>query len=338
MRRRASGVLVPMAPPFVRPAPRPQPSLGAYDPDDAGGVVSRSCPPEQTLPPDMWRGDFGGVTLAVDPNTVPLVDGCNTTPRNMMMSFLLPQYARLWQDIILTEHCWRSYTRFHLDRWWWEHAGLGPTQAVQLMAYIHGSYALTTSYWGMGTSDGQQDLNGALALLMPTLNALIAAGPTVCERTILIVCEETNSCMSPATLDALVVAIAPICRGAGIRLRHHFTARYPAWPNGGSPVDFWARQSALGVEGLCYQAIPTDPAGTMAAAMWDARRYMGQADPNLKLTAFELCAEEQLYGRRTEQDGCRLGLELTFATRGDTNYPPVDGYGGGGCRLDGSPL
>lgn len=285
----------------------------------------------------MWRGDFGGVTLNVDPETVPQVPGCNTTPKNMMMSFLLPFYERKWQDIQLTEHCWRSYNTFHLDWLNAATAGLSPTQFAQLMAYVQ-SWGFRTSYWGMGTPAGQQDLNGALALLMPVLNALIALGPKVCEQTILLFCEETNSCMSPATLDALVVAIAPICRANGIRMRHHFTSRYPAWPNGGSPVDFWARQSSLGVEGLCYQAIPSDPAGTMMAAMWDARRYMGQADLNLKCTAFELRAYLQLMGQKNEQDGCRTGLEATFATRGTTNYPAVDGYGNGGCRLDGSPL
>lgn len=321
-----------------RPAGRIQPSLGQFDPDDPGGVVSRVCPTEQTLPADMWRGDFAGVTIAQDPASVPLVPGCNTTPRNMMLSFLLPFYTRPWQDLQLTEHCWRSYSHFHLDRINADRAGLSPTQFVQLMAYIQ-SWGFRTSYWGMGTPDGPQGPAGALALLMPTLTALIAAGPAVSSKTTLLLCEEANSCMSPATLDAVVVAIAPICAGAGIRVRHHFTARYPAWPlPGQSSVDFWVRQAALGVEGLCYQAVPTDPAGTMAAALWDTRGYMGHADVRLKCTAFELCAEAQLYGRKTEQDGCRLGLEMTYATRAATNYPPVDGYGNGGCLIDGSPL
>lgn len=322
----------------IRPAGRQQPSLGDYDPDDSGGVVSRSCPPEQTLTPDMWRGDFGCVTINQDPNSVPLVPGCNTTPRNAMISFLLPYYTRQWQDIQLTEHAWRSYTCFHLDRFEADQAGLSPTQFVQLMAYVQTWGFTRVSYWAMGTTDGQQDLNGALGLLMPTLNAVVAAGPAVSSKVTLIFSEETNSVMSPATLDALVVAVAPICRDNGIRMRHHFTSRYPSWQVSGSPVDFWVRQSSLGVEGICYQSIPTDPAGTMMAAMWDTRTYMGQADPNLKCTAFEMRAEEQLYGRKNEQDGCRTGLEATFATRGNTNYPPVDGYGNGGCRIDGTPL
>jgi hypothetical protein len=322
----------------IRPAGKQQPSLGAYDPDDPGGAVSRSCPPEQLMPLDMWRGDFGCVTINQDPASVPLVPGCNTTPQNAMISFLLPFYNRQWQDIQLTEHCWRSYTYLHLDRVNADRAGLSATQFVQLMAYVQ-SWGFRTSYWGMGTPDGQQDLNGALGLLMPTINALVAAGPTVSSKATLLFCEETNSCMSPATLDALVVAVAPICKANGIRMRHHFTSRYPAWPTEGmSNVDFWARQSSLGVEGLCYQAIPTDPAGTMMAAMWDTRGYMGRADINLKLTAFELRAEEQLFGRKNEQDGCRTGLEATFATRGSTNYPAVDGYGNGGCRIDGTTL
>ncbi len=295
----------------------------------------------------MWRGDFGGVTLAQNPNDVPLVPGCNTTPRNMMMSFLLPFYDRKWQDIQLTEHCWRDYTYFHLDRWNADKAGLSPTQFVQLMAYVQ-SWGFRTSYWGMGTPDGQQSLASAFAWLMRTLKALMAAGPTVCERTILIFGEETNSIISPQDLDMLVAAVAPVCRANGIRMRHHFTSRYPSWqPTGQTPVDFWRRQSSLGVEGLCYQAIPSDPAGTMMAAMWDARRYMGEADVNLKLTAFELRAYLQLeeaeairvFGHPcTEQDGCRTGLEATFATRGATNYPAVDGYGNGGALLNGGRL
>ena len=324
-----------------RPSPVIQPGLGGFDPDDSGGAVSRSCPPEQVIPPVptkwFWRGDFGGVTLGVDPSTVPLVPGGNTTPQNMVMSFLLPFYSRQWQDTILTENAWRNYSHIHLDRYNADQAGLSPSQFVDFMEYIQ-SWGFYTSYWGIGTKDGNfNSWNDASSLFLPTLNVLASKPASVRENTILIVGEELNSCTSP---DGLLDIVSNLVTIAGVDLALHFTSRYPSWQvSGQTPIQFWQEMSGLGVKGLMYQAIPSDPAGTMMAAMWDARKIVAGGDTSLKFVAFELCANEQLYGRRSEIDGCRLGLEATWATRTPgSNVPPVSGYGNGGRLINGNSL
>src|ERR1700685_2139067 len=83
----------------------------------------------------FWRGDIGGVTL---PSSMvpPLVPGCNTTPMQMGMSFLLPYYTPPWQDRWLTAHAQRNYSHFHLARDTWQAAGLSDTAGVELMQYL----------------------------------------------------------------------------------------------------------------------------------------------------------------------------------------------------------
>ena len=340
-------------PTFTRPLPRMQSALGPWDPprDPTGEETHHDPPPELVWPTtpniDIWLGDFGGVTLANDPATVPLVPGCNTTPANMMISFLLPQYQRLWQDIILTEHCWRGYSHIHLDRWWWEHAGLSPTQAVQFIQYLQ-SWGFFVSYWGIGTSDGRgfDSWAAVQSFYMPTVNALIAAGSATCEKTILILGEELNTVCSPNGLRDIAINLAPILNGAGIPWWIHLTEDYDAWQGGiagdTTQQEFWALLHALGCRGLCWQGIPGENftgVGAIGAHLWDARLLLGSVSTDLKVCAFEPgCETNELYGLLTEQRARTIAKEICCCPNGGTGYPAVAGTMAGISDDDGSSI
>ena len=327
----------------TRPVPVQQPVIAPpFDASDPGGIVHTTLPftPPPNPTKDFHRGDAWGVTL--DPSlSPPLVPGCNTTPLQMMMSYLFPFYARNWQDIQLTAHAVRSYSHFHLDQWNWQSAGLSPAQAAALMQYIQ-SWGFYTTFWGLGTRYGVNWSSWAQAepYLQPILSALIAAGPTVCENTVLVVGEELNSCTSPAGLLDIVTNLSPICAGAGIDLWLHLTDNYRDWSVDGNGVGWWQQMKSLGVKGLKWQGDVNDPAGTMGAHMWDARSEMAQADPSLLVCAFEYLGDRELYGQVTEQQACLRGFELVCCPTGapTPNAPYVAGYGGGGCLPDGLPL
>jgi hypothetical protein len=351
-RRRASGLYAPVAPVARRPLPRLQPALGPWDPprDPTGEETHHDQPPELVWPPtpdiDCWLGDFGGVTLANDPRTVPLVSGCNTTPANMMISFLFPEYDRTWQDIILTEHCWRGYSHFHLDRYWWESAGLGPTQAVQLLQYIQ-SWGFFTSYWGIGTSDGRgfDSWAAVQSLFMPTINALTAAGSATCEKTILIVGEELDTVCSPVGLADIAQNLGPILNDAGIAWWIHLTTNYDAWQGGAQdPTQqaFWQMLAGVGCRGLCWQGNPGENftgVGAIGAHMYDARRLLASASGALKVCAFEPgCETNELYGRLTEQRAKTIAWQICCCPQGDSNIPAVAGTMAGIAHPDGSPI
>lgn len=324
-----------LVPPFP-PAPWPQKALGHFDADDPGGNISRSCPPEQVIPvgPDkrFWRGDFGGMTL-VDHNGAPIQlqqfpGVTNTTPPNMYMTFLSGIYTRADLDQLLTGHCERSYTHYHA------------TADPELLAYVL-TWTNFASCWILGDHQPAfQSWLQAAPLIDAFLSALILKGPAVCEKVIAILGKEVNSSFTPYGLLDTVQHYGPIFRDHGIELALHFSPRVASWqlPTE-TPVAFWQKMSAAGVRRGCYQAIPTNPPGTIIAQLWDMRKYLAAADPTLACTFFEGFANEQLMGRKTEEDGCRLGLEAVFATRpAGSNAPAVAGAGNGLRNLDGSPV
>lgn len=329
-------------PPVVRQRPLPP-----FDVDATGqNAVHTTLPPEQRIPVgpdrDWWRGDAWSVTLDHDP---PPITGAYSRPR-MIMSYLASRYPRSTLDEILTAHAERSYSHFHSDRYSWEWngdgTGLSPQQAADYLAYIQ-SWGFFTSYWGIGTPDGYfTSWAAAQPLYQPTLDALKAAGSSVCAKTILIVGEELNSCTSPQGLQDIVQHLAPICQDLDIPLWLHFTANYPAWPTSGTiaaKIDFWRVMQSLGVKGLCWQANAFEPTGVMGARMWDARSYMAQASPDLKLCAFEARGSAILAGLGDEDQSCLTGYELLCCTRvPGSNAPAVAGSMSGLRYPDGSAL
>ena len=339
----------------ARPAAVVQPSLGQYDPDDAGGAINRggmAATGRPPLPPNPTKRFFRGNLMIelVDshgtPLPVPFVDGGNTTPQNSVMSWFLPKYTRPWQDLIITGHCQRSYSHIHLDVFTALAIGWTYAQFIALVQYLI-SYGFFVSFWGQGpgTPGGWQSWADAQPNLQPLLDALTAAGPATSERCILLFTKEEDTYASGQALLEIAQHVMPQAKDLGLACYHHFTGRMRSWQlPGETPQQFWAEQIGIGVTGLCYQALCVTPgfsfqdpagivpAGTMMAELWDATSVVCPAGGDNVF--FEGCATNKLYGTRNERDGNRLGLEAVEAL----GQWGVSGYGDGGCQLDGSPL
>jgi hypothetical protein len=330
----------------ARPAPKPQAPLPPFDHNDPGGNVATTLPPELIIPTgydiDFWRGDFGGVTLPTSqrPEWIP---GANSTPYEMVMSFLMHRYVRSTQDNILTANAERDYSHMHLappdDRT----SSASIAQQVAFFKYVQ-SWGFFTSYWATGTGDaaayGNRNWAGIREIIEPFLRALIAAGEP--EKSVIIVGEELNGWNRPGPdgLDDIITNICAICNPVGMKVALHFTSNVPAWqPNGMSPTDWW-RQWIGKVRFLLWQSDSLNPAGTMAAHFWDARKYLGEAGGDaFRAVAFELRANEQLYGRCTEAGGCLTGYELLCAPNAPGHtYPAVAGFGNGARYPSGAPI
>jgi hypothetical protein len=349
-----------------------QSPLGPWDPprDPTGEETHQVAPPElvaliASLPPggrrDVKIGDFAGLTLDPSWGDPPFISpvtgqdfGANSTPLNRIMSFLLPFYGRTkWLDIVLTENCWRSYSHIHFDHWNAQQAGLSDAQFAALMAYAQ-SWVGFTTFWGLvNRGDSWAEAQSSLE---PLLNEIIKLGPTVCERTTLIVGKELNTYTSPDGLLDIVQHLSPICQGAGIAMDLHLTEDYDAW-QGGTPGDqtqqqFWQTMHALGVGCLDWQGIPSENfggVGAMGAHMYDARRLLGSVSTDLTVCAFEPGVEtNELYNagnldyedqtKDWEQRARTIAWQLCCCPNGGTNYPAVAGTMAGWSYPDGRPI
>lgn len=318
----------------IRPAPTRQPSLVpplAFDQDDDDGKVHTTLPPEQVIPPtydrDFWRFDPWGVTLDEAP---PYVDGANTTPPEMVMSYFLPAYVQFgskWVDKILTFHAQRNFSHFHFDQYTFEQFGFDAERAADLMLYAQ-SWGFFTSYWAKRPASPTHGDGYAQTqhLYMPFLNTLLAKGCAADGKLIYLVGEELNSGYTPGPngLDDVINNVCAFLNPRDVPVWVHFTSNYPAFP---VDTDFtgWWRQWIGKVKGLCWQADPSASAGLMGARLWDARKYIGAAWTGFKVPAWELRGEEQLYGHYTESQGALTGWEMLCCTRDDTPYPAVAG-------------
>jgi hypothetical protein len=336
--------------------PAVNPFLGSFLPFDVGNdtdQVHTTLPPEaiplwvqQVRQIDVWRGDAWGVTT---PETPPEVPGCNTTPPNMWMSYLLPFYPFEWQSYYLGEVTKRGYTHLHLDRWNWDQAGLMLPQVVELVQRIQQA-GFYVSYWATSTKDDRSGgWAGVQSLIQPVLQSLITGG---CAKQLIVVVggELDNGCVpgpGPTGLDGIINGTCGLTNPVGIPTYLHFTANTPGWPAPGMPIDAWWAQFTGNtpgygtLKGLLWQGNQTDSAGLQSSHIYDARRYLASAGgQSLHCVAFELIGELQLFGGASETDGRRRGWELCCCTRGpnDTNMPPVYGFGNGGSYPEGQIL
>ena len=162
----------------------------------------------------------------------------------------------------------------------------------------------------------------------------------------MVVGEELNSYTTPGSpgLDDIINGVAALCNPVGMSVGLHFTSNYPSWqPAPLSPAQWWAQWVGK-VNFELWQADYTEPAGTMAARMWDTRRYIDTATGSsgaIKVVAFELRAEGELFGKYTEQQTQLTSWEMICALRGapNPNCQPVAGFGNG-CvyPLTGQPI
>ena len=333
-----------------RPLPVNQLPLPPWDASDSGGMVHTVCPPDQIIPKgytrDWWRGDFSGVMIPENP---PLVPGCNTSPVNMIISFLLPHYVQFgtkWVDMILTAHAQRNYSHFHLDHWQFNQAGLSLAQAEALIRYVQ-SWGFCTSCWLTSSNDnrsGGWSTIGAVA--EPFLKMLVG---TDASKVILLPGEELNNGCPPGPggCDDIITAVCAACNPLDIPVWLHFTSNYPGYPTNPPPgVDFdnwmvqWIAQWKGKVRGLAWQSDPNQSAGTMGAELWSARqRWASALGSDGLVAAFELLATEKLYGRCTEEYGCLRGTEMIYCTSDPVgSCPPVAGACDGLRYPDGTPI
>jgi len=357
--------------------PTLQKSLPPFDPSDDWGLVHTTQPPDLILPTSRTRDfmlfDLGGVML---PSAPPFVDGANTTPPEMTMSFLLPKYQQPWIDNILCAHATRSYPCFLLGRRQADDAGMSDAQFCDLIEYVQ-SWGFYVLVWlsssrdnrsgGWNTIGGRinQFLDVLLARSQHTLDNIASLLPGQ---------ELNNGCPpGPGGADDIIANVCARVNPTGIPVDLHFTANYPGYPVNVPPdqadaeMVHWIAQWKGRVRGLfaqmdaynpvckiggvdrpygdpsCYNAQhgaglqPLSSAGYMGAKLWDIRRFWARAGYNTpSIYSSELINDAQLYGKCSEEYGCLRGLEMLYCTS-DGSCPPL--MGTGGCRLpDGRPL
>lgn len=312
-----------------RPPLRPQPPLPPFDPDDSGGQVHTTPPPELVIPfgpdPLFLRADFNGVTLDESRWGVPpIFIGANTTPRSMLMTPMAILYPRHWQDAILTEHAERGYTHFVIAPDGWNLAENGFEMTAQKLV----DWAQYIRSWGFYVVLWRSfpfEYDGALDVLASAgLVDFYIAG------------EEVDS---KVTAEVYLSVLDGVLK-YGLPVGTHFTANYPS----GFPRDTfltdWSPYN--GKVHLMWQADQTDSAGTQGARLYYARQrvnlgLVGDGEfshpaPDCRVYAFETMATAQLYGQCDEAYGNLRDLELLYTTRLDDRIRAVSGFGNG-CRL-----
>lgn len=269
------------------------------------------------------------------------------------MSFLLPWYDKEWRDKILTAHAKRGYTHFHLDRKNCQDAGLNDEETVALVKYVQ-SWGFYVSMWIFGQGlPANSNWNGVKYGVEPFLNLIIQKDAG--EKFICVLGGELDEWNrgGPDYLDDIIRGVCSICNPADIPCWLHFTMNKPAWQLDGTDATSWwkqfqrpAGQVVNGVKqlgrltGLAWQANHHDPTGTLSAHLWDARRYIGAASLDFKVSAWELRAMAQLYGECDEGHGQLTGWETVCAPPGPQlpDAPPVAGSMGGILFPDGRPI
>lgn len=329
-----------------RPAPERQKPLPPFDPNDSGGIVHTTLPPEQVIPPHFtdpaWlRADFNGVTLDLarwSAQTLPRLVGANTTPLAMLMTPMLILYPRYWQDADLTEHAERGYDDFVIAPSGWNMLENGFTPTTDKIL----AWARYVVSWGFRVVLWQPDRPPSEP--SDVLKTLLDAGVV----SFYVHGKEVDSMMSAEDFEQSLQAVDRYI-GGRIPIGVHFTAdggRHMGYPIGFPRDTFLNDWSPYdGRVHLCQQLDVDASAGLQGASMWYARRYVncgigdgakGPGAPNSRVIAFETMATAQLYGRCTEEYGCLRSWELLCGTRTDARVRPVSGSANGLRKPDGS--
>lgn len=336
-----------------RPAPVRQSALPPFDPNDSGGLVHTTLPPEQAIPPHFtdpaWlRADFNGVTLDLNRWGIPTppagqtlenVAGGNSTPAAMLMTPMAILYSSRVQDALFTESAERAYDDFVIDCEPWNAAANGRSfSPADILAWCRRiqSWGFRVVLW---RGDPTRGIDAMLdTLLQAGVVSFYVHGQEVDRR--------VPSEVYEASLQAVDAHI-----GGRLPVGVHFTAdatRKMGYPLGYPRDTFLNDWSPYdGRVHLCVQQDSTAPAGLQGAAMYYARLHVncgvgdaarGPGAPRSRVIAFETMAFSQLYGRCTEAYGCLRSWQLLCGTRDRSCTLPVSGSANGLRRPDGSAV
>lgn len=327
----------------TRPAATPHAALPPFDPNDSGGIVHTTLPPEQFIPahfadPTFMRADFNGVTLDTNRwgGNPPFLPGANSTPLAMLMTPMLVLYPRHWQDACLTEHAERGYDDLIVDCEPWNGPAYSPADMLAWCRYVQ-SWGFRVVLWRGDPTRG----------IDPMLDTLMQAGAV----NFYVHGEEVDRKVTAEQYAASLNQIDQYV-GGRIPIGVHFTCdgdRKMGYPLGFPRDTFLNDWSPYdGRVHLCLQLEgESAPAGLQGAAMYYARQHVnagigdaarGPGAPNSRVIAFETMATKQLYGRCDEAYGCLRSWELLCGTRLDSRVRPVSGSGNGIRYPNGDPL
>lgn len=314
-----------------------------------------TLPPEQVFParktdPTFLRADAFGTTIDLArwtpkaPAPLPFLVGANSTPLAMLMTPMLPLYPRYWQDALLTEQAERGYDDVVISHEPWNEQENGRTfttaEMIDWCKYVKSCGFRTVIWRGDRPPERPDDRTKAL-LDAGVVNFLIWGKEVDAKMT----SEEYD--VSLGNIDAYV--------GGRIPIGAHFTAddgRQMGYPIGFPRDTFLGDWSPYDGRVHLMQQLDVDaPAGKQGASMWYARQHVncgigdavpdhakGKGAPNSRVILFEISATAQLYGRMTEEDGCRRTWELLCGTRTNEKARPASGFANG-CRYpDGRPI
>lgn len=396
---------------FGKPKPpRPQPQnllpLGPPDPTDPdGNLVHWTLPPEQVIPPAFgpdedplffranfgalaipgnykWDGDgqdglpSGGFTFIDGPYQglhVPFVGGANSTPANVFMCGMTPQYPAEVQTVLITEYIKQGNRHFltSADPYSWQmRENNFPCTTDTLLNF----YGLLRD-WGLRVVGWRGDPREDSI----SLDDLVASG----LMDFFINGKEVDSIMTGDEYEVSLETAVRRCKG--IPVGAHFTAGddtptgrrgcYPIGDRRDTYVNDWSKYN--GLVHLMAQFYPYDTMGHMGAMAYYARRHVnlgangggdaarGPGAPDSRVIAFEQGQTAVLYGicgnvvvngqtLRSYREWLPLynndlaqamaayerarAWSLLCETRNDPRVKPISGYGDGGGKPNGDPI
>lgn len=351
-----------------RPAAVSHAPITPFDPNDSGGNVWTTLPPEQVIPdhftdPTWLRADFGGTTIPGDYTPrdsgsiqaqggvtitsgrwtglrIPFLPGANTTPATMLMTPMLVLYPPDVRAAFFTEQAERGYDDFIYDSTPWNAGPLSDDQHRAWIAEIQ-SWGFRAVLW-RGDPNWTNPVDGVL-------QTAVSAGITFYVHG-----EEADRKVASEPYTAGLNLLDQFI-GGRLPIGLHFTCGgdppdrplgYPIGMPRETFLNSWAPYN--GRVHLCLQLNGTGAsAGTQGAAMWYARLHVnagqgeaahGPGAPDSRVILFELPATQELNGVWSEEVGCRKSWQVLCGTRTNPICRPVNGFANG-CRYpNGDPV
>lgn len=276
---------------------------------------------------NFWRGDAWGTTPAGGLGAV--AGGSDAAPQQALTWFL-DRYTPSEQQAILDQYRRDGYTHFALSI---PDSRDGNGQSVE--QYVATSLRVKAEIPFVAHFLSSKDFdpwNATAATRMAAITPYVDALVHNLAADILVVGWELDLWNDPHLLQDFIDALAS--RYPSLPLYVHFSTYHTAWQFDGEPrAAFWARNVGK-LTGLLYQANPTDPCGLMQAHFGDALSTASGLK-GFKLVAWELVAQQQFFGRVSEDQANARGWEVLNTPGGVVG---ITGFGNGARRPDGSPL